>query len=221
MTSSTVQTSIINSQSGTSSLLNSVGISLGWNCHSAISGVANGLRKRKEDGYKTCPFDIMVTNYVGICECIKDDFKYLCDENYLELIPVSDTEHTIYNKKYNFAFNHESPGHANLYITEGWEYGINHFVINNYEHLKKRYLKRVNNFREYLSDKDNLIHFIITTWEKNEDDLNDLKDILNMKYPNLRYQFTILNDPNGKDYLIRHLIYMRFTENDHELKRLL
>jgi hypothetical protein len=221
MTSSTVQTSIINSQSGTSSLLNSIGISLGWNCHSAMWAVANGLRKRKEDGYKTCPFDIMVTNYVGICECIKDDFKYLCDENYLELIPVSDTEHTIYNNKYNFGFNHESPGHANLYITERWEHGINHFVINNYEHLKKRYLDRVNNFREYLSDRNNLIHFIITTWEKKEDDLNDLKDVLKMKYPNLRYKFTILNDPNGKDYLIRHLRDMRFTENDHELKRLL
>jgi hypothetical protein len=163
----------------------------------------------------------MVTNYVGICECIKDDFKYLCDENYLELIKISDNEYTIYNKKYNFAFNHESPGHANLYITEGWKNGINHFVINNYENLKKRYLNRINHFVEYLSDENNIITFILTTWEKNENDLKELKDILTIKYPNLKYNFILLNDPNGKDYFINHLRDMRFTENDEELKRLL
>ena len=50
------------------------GISLGQNCHSAIVGVSMGLRKTKQNGYKTCPFDEMVTNYKGIIECIKDDF---------------------------------------------------------------------------------------------------------------------------------------------------
>ena len=63
-----------------------IGISLGWNCHSAMWGVSNNIRDRKENGYNTCPFDIMVTNYPGICECINDDFKHLCDEKYLEII---------------------------------------------------------------------------------------------------------------------------------------
>ena len=31
----------------------------------------------------------------------------------------------------------------------------------------------------------------------------------------------ILNEPNGKEYFIKHLGGMRFTENDEELKRLL
>ena len=42
--------------------MNQVGISLGWNCNSASYGVDNGIRKRKIDGYMTCPFDEMVTN---------------------------------------------------------------------------------------------------------------------------------------------------------------
>ena len=60
--------------------------------------------------------------------------------DYIELRNIG--EMVIYNKKYKFWFNHESPGHANLYITEGWDHGTNHFVINNYEYLKKRYLNQ-------------------------------------------------------------------------------
>ena len=60
----------------------SEGISLGWNCHSAINGVALGFRNIKSNGYKTCPFDEMISNYKGI----NDDFEYFCDIKYLELI---------------------------------------------------------------------------------------------------------------------------------------
>ena len=44
----------------------------------------------------------MVSNYVGICECIKDDFKFLCDETYLELVKddYTDDKYAIYNNKY-------------------------------------------------------------------------------------------------------------------------
>ena len=201
--------------------MNNIGISLGWNCHSAKWGVENIVRKRKENGYKTCPFDIMVTNFPGICQCIQDDFRYLCDENHLELIKVDDNESTIYNTKYNFAFNHESPGHANLYLGENWPLGKNHFVVNNYENLKNRYSTRVENFINYLSNPDNYVTFIVTTWNKTNNDMQCLIDILKLKYPHLKYKFILLNDPNGKEYLIRHLRYMRFTEMDDELKRLL
>jgi len=198
-----------------------VGISLGWNCYSATWGVENNVRIRKESGYKTCPFDILVSNYVGICECIKDDFVHLCDENYLELIKIDENESLIYNKKYNFGFNHESPGHGNLYLTENWSCGKDHFVMNNYENLKKRYANRVNNFVNYLSDPEKTITFIMTTWNKTDDDMHVLKDILKEKYPNLKYKFILLNDPHGLEYFKKHLICMRFTENDEELKRLL
>jgi hypothetical protein len=198
-----------------------VGISLGWNCHSAGYGVSNFIRKTKELGYKTCPFDKMVSNYRGLVECIKDDFAHLCDETFLEQTIICNNEISIYNNKYNFIFNHESPDHANLYITENWTEGTNHFINNNYKNLKERYKNRVNNFVEYLSTNGNIITFIITEWNKCESDLYELTDILKIKYPNLIYKYIILNDPHGKEYLHKHLKYMRFTEDDPEILRLL
>jgi hypothetical protein len=44
------------------------GISLGWNCSSAVYGVSSGIRNTKQNGYKTCPFDGMITNYKGIVD---------------------------------------------------------------------------------------------------------------------------------------------------------
>ena len=40
-----------------------IGISLGWNCHSATYGVNSGMRARKNGGYNTCPFDKMISNF--------------------------------------------------------------------------------------------------------------------------------------------------------------
>jgi hypothetical protein len=68
--------------------METISISLGWNCDSAIYGVNNGIRKTKYNGYNTTPFDEMLSNYKGVIECIKDDFKYFCDINYLELIKI-------------------------------------------------------------------------------------------------------------------------------------
>lgn len=66
------------------------GISLGWNCSAAQDALTMGLRNTKNNGYNTCPFDMMITNYIGVCQCIEDDFKYFCDPNYLELRPAPD-----------------------------------------------------------------------------------------------------------------------------------
>ena len=126
-----------------------VGISLGWRCEAAQIALNNGIRTSRVDGYKTCPFDLMVSNYQGVIECIKDDFKYFLDPKYLSLVRApqvnshlyeyqNDDEFWIYNTYYNFGFNHESPGHSNLYIDENWEFGINHFVDNDFERFIER-----------------------------------------------------------------------------------
>ena len=148
-----------------------VGISLGWRCGAAEIGVKMNERDTKVDGYKTCPFDIGVTNYIGICNCLEDDFKYYLDDKYLILRkepPMkailgdnqTDDQMWIYNSYYNFAFNHESPGHAKLYESEKWEGGINHFVNNNFEKFKERYQKRIDNFRYYIKNASH-INFLI------------------------------------------------------------
>ena len=109
--------------------MDKIGISLGWRCEATQIAVRHNIRHTKNEGYKTCPFDIGVTNYIGICKCIEDDFKYFCDLKYLKLIkepPMkkilgdnqTDNQLWIYNTYYNFAFNHESPGHGDLYLSE-------------------------------------------------------------------------------------------------------
>jgi hypothetical protein len=50
-------------------------ISIGNNCLPAAWGVYTNYRKKKRDGYKTCPFDLMVSNYKGVVKCINENFK--------------------------------------------------------------------------------------------------------------------------------------------------
>jgi hypothetical protein len=177
------------------------------------------IRSRKSDGYNTCPFDIMVSNYNGIVHCLNDNFSDFLNDNFLEL-RIINNEYVIYNKKYNFIFNHESPGHANLYITENWEEGINHFVVDNYRNFKKRFSQRIQNFRNYLSDPNNVITFVMASWNKTQDDITDLKQALEKHYPQLKYSVLLFNHPNGKENYIKHLLHMNYTINDNELSRL-
>lgn len=202
-------------------MVSRIGISLGWNCNSAIHGVNNGIRTRKEAGYKTCPFDTMISNFDGIVECIKDDFAYFTDEKYLSINATNPADPCIMNIKYRFGFNHESPGHADLYKKEKWPEGIAHFICDQYKNFKTRYQNRINNFRNYLSDPNNHITFIITTWDKTEEDMKPLKHALAIRYPHLSYDFVILNDPNGKEYFLRHMHYLGYKDDEHEIKRLL
>lgn len=203
------------------------GISLGWNCVSAIKGVEMGLRKRKENGYKTCPFDEMITNYKGIIECINDDFEYLCDVKYLELVKIpkeskwlntsGDGDTIIYNTKYKFMFNHESPGHANLFETQRWSKGTNHYIINNYEEFIKRYERRIANIKELLNS-DKKITFILTRPNTDLCDITELSEVIKNKYPKLAFQF-VLHDFDKYCYY-DHLLFMNFDKDSDEIKRL-
>ena len=203
------------------------GISLGWNCHSAVTGVIAGLRNKKENGYKTCPFDEMYTNYKGLIDCINDDFKYLCDINYLELMQIpkeskylntdGNGDLVIYNKKYKFIFNHESPGHANLYLTQKWTKGINHYIMNNYEEFINRYKRRIQNMKDLLSSNKN-ITFILTRSNPHIGHISELNNSIRSKYPLLNYKFVLLDF--DKYYVYGHLLLMKIDEKDEEIKRL-
>jgi hypothetical protein len=208
------------------------GISLGWRCSSAVYGVNNNLRLSKNDGYKTCPFDLMVSNYQGMCKCIEDDFKYFCDLKYIELrkCPImsdllhnqNDNELWIYNTYYNFVFNHESPGHGSLYKSEMWENGVNHFVNNNFEKFIERYNNRINNFRYYINNC-NEINFILDRYNKLP---SELVNIISTKYPTLKFKIhcgikmnnellyiTKLHSIDAaKNFEIRYLEYMNTTD---------
>lgn len=210
------------------------GISLGWNCSAAQDGLRLGLRNTKNNGYNTCPFDMMVSNYVGLCECINDDFKYFCDPQFLELrkapqmngyIPNQiDDQMWVYNTYYNFVFNHESPFHGNLYLNEQWS-SPNHFVENNFEKFIERYNNRIDHFRNYLINT-NHIDFIL--WRYNSVP-TELVNIIKKKYPNLQFVINTIVDfgPNtvncltnktsefSKEYEIAYLKYMKISELEH------
>ena len=159
----------------------SIGISLGLDCSSAVWGTQNGYREKKLNNYMTCPFDLMFSTQEGIIECIKDDFKYFTDINYIELVKHGD-EDVIIHKKYGFCFNHESPGHAELYKTENWKFGKTHFIDNNYKYFIERYTRRIQNFRNYIHCGC-FIQFITSI-----QDTTELKNIITSKYPDLRYE---------------------------------
>lgn len=185
-----------------------IGISLGWNCTPACYGVDNKIRNTKSNGYNTCPFDEMITNYYGIINCIKDDFKDFMNDEFLKLIKCEQSiggivkdEILLYNTKYNFIFNHESPGHANLYINQSWEGGINHYINNNFLKLKERYDRRVNNFKNYinLGQNGDSITFILSRFNN---DITELKNVLLEKYPNLNYKILVIR-PTESDTIVR------------------
>jgi hypothetical protein len=194
----------------------SEGISLGWHCASAGYGISHGIRRRKVDGYLTCPFDEMISNYPGLIECIKSDFEDFTNLGYLELKPVDNGEFFIYNTKYKFLFNHESPGHANLYITQNWAGGINHYIENNYEKFIERYQRRIKNFRDYLASGKH-IKFIMARYDADDNRL--LNDAIKERYPNLSYEIIVINS-DTKQFIYSNMKKMGFDDEDDEIKRL-
>ena len=171
--------------------MNIIGISLGNVCKSAEWAVANNLRKRKNEGYNTCPFDLMVSNYSGIIKCIREDFNNFCNTEYL----ILNNNNIIHNTYYNFEFNHESPYHADLYLHENWPEGPRHYINNNYIHFIERYNKRIQSFKDYLNDQNNYIIFVIQFgYDVNpNNDCLDLRTALAEKYPNLKYEIRVID----------------------------
>ena len=203
-------------------------ISLGWNCGSACYGVDNGIRSTKQNGYKTCPFDEMLTNYNGIVECIKDGFDDIYNTEYLDLLHINkdskllNTNGTgdvvIYHKKYKFIFNHESPGHADLYIQQQWVGGVNHYVDNNFRLLKERYNRRVNAFREYIQQgltEGTEIIFIVFRINK---DIQILDNMLKEKYPTLNYGIVVKNPPEPTGFVYKQHILMGMKEENAKIE---
>ena len=196
-----------------------IGLSLGWNCGPAGYGVVNGIRKTKMEGYLTCPFDEMITNLPGIISCIDEDFKDFTNEKYLELIlskkkvgGIELNEKLIHNTKYNFIFNHESPGHADLYQSQSWSGGINHYIDNNFHLFKNRYERRISNFRNYIKNgqSQEKVVFILSRFNKNVDKLHD---VLKRKYPNLNYEINTITPVEGIDTVKGHYELMGLSDD--------
>jgi hypothetical protein len=179
-------------------------ISLGWDCGSAIVGVQQHLRDIKLNGYLTCPFDMMISNYEGVVQCIKDDFKDFCNTDYLKVITITDkmlylnfpiNSTILVNTKYNFIFNHESSGHGELWKSEGWSKGQFHFEMDNFNEFIKRYEKRICNFKYYMNNYN--ITFIMSRGNDDFKNISELEKIIKEKYPSTTLDFIINYDDRG------------------------
>jgi len=164
-------------------------ISIGSNCNPRIY-MKNKMNITKKNGYKSCPFDLCISSFDSIYQCINDDFKYFFDE--LELIDgingkgdrsnAGDGNKNIKNK-YNFIFNHESPTHSHIFngdngsIKDDDEY----FIRNDYEQFRKRYNDRINNFKNYMNEYT-MITFLYNNYKKNE--IEKLYQLMITKYKN-------------------------------------
>jgi hypothetical protein len=192
--------------------MSSTAISLGWDCGPAMHGVSHGLRATKEQGYNTCPFDLMNSNYQGVIECIRDDFKYFCDPKYLRLINIPENyfkilgyhagAKLIVNTKYKFIFNHESPNHGDLHLHENWKNGAYTYCDDNFKEFIIRYQNRINNFREYVNSGIH-IHFIIAK-VANYFDNQTLIQAITEKYPQCKFSICELIESESDRITIFH-----------------
>ena len=135
-------------------------ISLGWNCSPAIIR-KNTFKQSKLEGYNTCPFDLCITPYQSLVDCLKTDFS-----NFFNLR----IENEIIMNEYNMWFNHEAP--TDLYSD------------NNFYKFKQRYEKRIQNFKSYL-DGSYEVCFI------HSDPFNpstEICKIIENSYPNLIFK---------------------------------
>lgn len=179
-------------------------ISLGHNCTPANHHVRNKIMNSKKQGRKSCPFDLAISTYTGLCKLFENDFESFLD---IELIdnPRSDKfprkvlfysnaakkpygNNLIINKKCGLYFNHESPGHPFLFKKEKWS-SNDMFTKNDFELFKKRYTDRINNLKNYINEairnKKSIVFLLYTNVTPYL-----LKDIIKKKYPNLKFKIS-------------------------------
>jgi hypothetical protein len=198
------------------------GISLGNNCRSASYGVEANIRSKKIDGYKTCPFDEMISNYNGIINCINNDFDFFFDVElkknknkfYNTLIQ---NQNVIYNKKYNFVFLHESPC-FDFYITQNWKNGINHYIMDNFKEFNNRYKRRIQNFKDLITSGKKIDFILQRSFINGENDISLLYKTIRTKYPHLEFKVILLDI--DKYAMYNYLTALKIDENDNEIKRL-
>lgn len=170
-------------------------ISIGNVCNSSVYCTKNKLKPTKQEGYKTCPFDLMVSNINGIIKCFNEDFKDFLNPNFLKF---SDPDLLIHTK-YGFSFNHEVPinimpngNTVNIYEEQKWAEGPKHFIKDNFKNFIKRYTDRINNLKYYCNNYK--INFVLEYYydKKNEKQLDELKNAIKNRFPDLIFDIVII-----------------------------
>jgi hypothetical protein len=75
----------------------------------------------------------------------------------------------------------------------------------------------------HINDVQKVFENLDIDWVKitPEEKIVNLKMAIEKHYPNIKYEVIILNDPQGKEYYLKHMRYMRYKEDDFEIARIL
>ena len=154
-------------------------ISLGWTCLPRTVTTRWGLKPRKSQGEKSCPFDLAVHSYDTVCQLLDNNFEDYLNSRFLEIEKLKDGNLIVINKKYKCRFNHEKG---------------QHWIDNDFSKLKDTYQKRINNFYDYI--KSYPILFIL---EKSDNVLpEELVEIIVRKFPKLKFKLLVINCSTNK-----------------------
>ena len=138
----------------------SIFISIGWNCDPRIFMKWN-LNLSKEDGYKSCPFDLCITSYDSLCKTLENNFDTFFDG--LQIISWDNADGDRSNagpglscikNQDGIIFNHEGAGHSHMFLDNKDDDEF--YTRNNFQEFKKRYSQRIENFKNYCKDATNI-----------------------------------------------------------------
>lgn len=172
--------------------MNQIHISLGHNCNPRIY-LKKTFNYSKSNGYKSCPFDLCITPYSSLYDCIETDFKYFFD--HLTIIPWLNAEgkRLHYNNpnaitnKYGMIFNHEGSGHSHLF--NNGKNDDEYYTRDDFKIFKEKYSNRILNFRNYLNEHNEIIFVYIEDNIYNGYDIQKLSDLFYKNYPNKKFSF--------------------------------
>lgn len=191
-------------------------ISIGNRCASATYR-SNHFNLTKDQGYKTCPFDLMFSTLTGVIDCLNTDFEFFCDPKFLQVnqLGIEDgherflIEHRLYN---NWQFNHESvePGEYGIQLSQHWDEGPYHFVNNNFKKFIERYERRIENFK-YYCESGYYVNFILFFYhdQHSKEVISELNHSIKTRFPSLDYKIIVVRTDDDssppkitEDYII-------------------
>jgi len=169
-------------------------ISIGCQCSPRIY-IKNALQLSKKQGYDSCPFDLCMTPYQALYDCLQTDFQHFFDDLHLVEGDNADGDRSHCGRglenirnKYGMTFNHEGSTHSHLFSN-----GTNDdlfYIRDDFLEFKKRYTTRIANFHKYIEENEEiiLIHSLFPGICEVAD-LEAICNILRERYPTKQFRY--------------------------------
>ena len=148
-------------------------IPIGLNCQPRFYATQLNIKKKKKEGELSYPFDLCLSNYNGIVNTIKNEFKDFVNPFFLTI-----NNNYIEHKLYHNIFNHET----NISFSE-----------NNFELFCDLYIKRINNWKFSIQNaikKEKPILFVFNSYT--DINITDLEEALHTKYEHLHFHILVI-----------------------------